>query len=338
MSKIIEIVKHDKDFFSERPQILNNEFDRYGKMALVDAYGLIFDEKDKAPVLFVRHGKRKGYRFAGFCRLNEDPLGVQTPLHYKDMEQVETENEFSLLSEDPWIYGYGSKEPFSKYRYFEEDGLIKGAWKEGDFFEGKAEPFPYAIIQHMGKTANFTEIIQPAIVTGTFEGKPVRFLGSFDKVFMPSEETKDIGATMAYNLILDHGIRPDGRKESFIVYINDEGKSMGLYYLEGEEPVVSEDVGFEAEWFLQPCVDDRTVMYKDAIFHVGNKTIHFIGKWGCKGITAYPRYEKHGQSQIFGTWYEGDEPYEHTLFTTFHENMEAYDYKYEKLGRKIVKK
>ena len=79
---------------------------------------------------------------------------------------------------------------------------------------------------------------------------------------------------MAYNLILDHGIRPDGRKESFIVYINDEGKSMGLYYLEGEEPVVSEDVGFETEWFLQPCVDDRTVipvLFEELLKHIGVK-------------------------------------------------------------------
>ncbi len=335
MHQIMEVVKHDKGFFEDRPEILNNEFDRFGKMALVDAYGLIFDEEGKAPILFVRHGKRDGYRFGGFCRLNEDPVGVQTALHDEDMEQKETDHPFSLLSKDPWIYGYGSGDPFSEYRYFEEDGLIKGTWKEGTFFEGKAEPFPYAIIQHMGDIANFTQIIQPCVVSGTYEGRPIRFLGSFDKVFMPSEEKKDIAATMAYILCLDHGIRPDGRRESFVVYINDQGKSMGLYYLEGEEAVVSEDVRMETEWFLQPYVDDRTLMYKDAIFHIKDKTIHFEGRWGSKGITAYPRYEKHGQSQIFGTWYEGDAPYEHTLFTTFHESMEAYDYKFRKLGYRI---
>ncbi len=335
MEPIMKISRHQEDFFRERPESFQNEFDRYGKLALVDAYGLIFDE-EKAPILFVRHGNMNGYRFGGFLRLNEDPTGVQTYLHGDDMMQKGGTEVFRQLSSDPWIYGYGSKEPFSEYRYYDIDKKLYGTWKEGDFFDVTAEPFPYCVIQRMGKTANFCEAIQPAIVRGTYEGKPVEFLGSFDKVYMPAEEQKDIGSTMAYILVLDHGIREDGRKESFVVFINEKGESMGLYYLEGEEPVVSEDVKMETEWFHQPYVNDGTLMYKDAVFHIGNKVIHFEGKWGTKGITPRPRYEKHGQSQIFGTWYEGDTPYKHKMFTCFHENMEAFDYKFAKLGYKII--
>jgi hypothetical protein len=71
--------------------------------------------------------------------------------------------------------------------------------------------------------------------------------------------------------------------------------------------------------------DDGTVMYKDALFIVGNKKIHFEGKWGTKGFLNEPRLEKHGQSQMFGTWYEGKERYRHRVYYTFTENMEAYD-------------
>lgn len=271
ISRIIEIVRHEKDFFEERPEILNSEYDQYAKMALVDAYGLIFTKGREEPVLFVRHGNTNSYRFGGCCRLSNDSVGVQTPLHDEDMAQKEETGEFRALSEEPWIYGYGTEKSFSEYRYFYENGLINGTWKEGDFLDVKAEPFPYCIVQHMGDIANFTQIMQPAIVKGTFDGEEVKFLGSFDKVFMPSKQTSDIGSTMAYNLVLDHGIRQDGRKESFIVYINAEGKGMGMYYLEGEEPIVSEEVIMETEWFHQPYSDDGTVMYKDALFIVGNK-------------------------------------------------------------------
>ena len=341
MEKYIIVTKHQKDFFENRPQIMDNDFDHHGKMALVDAYGSIYtDGPDKPPVLFVRHGNRSSYRFGGCARLSCNSLGVQSPEHGDDMAQKEPTGEFRLLSEDPWTYGYGTEEPFSQYRYVWDEKGLRGYWKEGDFLDLVAEPFDYCIIQRMGKLCNFAQIIQPSIVTGTYNGKPVRFLGSFDKVFMSSDEDRDVGAIMSYILVLDHGIRPDGRRESCIVFINAEGDGVGMYYLEGEEPVVSENIRMECDWFHQPYSDDGTVMYKDAVFHIGDKKIHFQGKWGAKGITAKPRYEKHGQSQIFGSWYEGDEPYVHTLETTFHEQLEAYDWRIagiaDKLGFRII--
>lgn len=329
----VEFTKQKWDYFNKYPKELDNEFDHNGKLALVDAYGLIFDEgKDNEPVLFVRHGNPNGYRFGGFSRLNKDYLGLQTPLHCDDIAQKEETGEFRKLSDNPIIYGYGTESPFSEYRYFENGATFK----EGDVLDVKATPFPYCVIQHQGSLANFTEIIQPCICKGTFEGKEVEFMASYDKVYMPSDKNSDIGSDMAYIMVLDHGIREDGRKESCVIFINAKGESMGGYYLEGEEPVCSTNVKMEADWFHLPYVNDGTIGYKDATFYIGEKVIHFNGKWGTKGITANPRPEKHGQSQIFGTWYEGDVPYKHKMFTTFHENMEAFDYKFEKLGYKII--
>ncbi len=74
-----------------------------------------------------------------------------------------------------------------------------------------------------------------------------------------------------------------------------------------------------------PYVDDGTCIYEDATFSFAGKTLHFHGRVGLQGFTPKPRVEKHGQSQVFGTWYEGDEPYDHKLFFGFVENMEAYD-------------
>ena len=329
----IEFVRHEDDFYNECPEVLQTEFDHNAKLSLIDQYGLIFDKGwEDEPVLFVRHGNIDGYRFGAFSRLNSDIKGLQTPLHCADIAQKEETGRFQKLCDKPLTYGYGTADPFSEYRYY--SGY--STWKEGDILDVKASPFPYCIIQHQGDIANFTEIIQPSLVTGTFAGRPISFIGSYDKVYIPKEEKRDIGSTMAYILVLDHGIRLDGRHESVVIYINPEGKGIGGYYLEGEEPVSSDDVVMEADWFHLPYVDDGTVAYKDAVFHIKDKTIHFTGRWGCKGITAHPRLEKHGQSQIFGTWYEGDVPYKHQMFTTFHENMEAFDYKFKKLGYKII--
>ena len=140
MAKTIEFIPHRRDFFNDQPEYLNNEEDGYGKMVLVDAYGLIFpDGQDRAPVLYVRHGNPDSYRFGGFCRLSDDPVGLQTPLHDEDLAQKEETGPFRLISEEPFCYGYGTKEPFSEYRYY--DGY--GTWKETDVLDVKAEPFPY---------------------------------------------------------------------------------------------------------------------------------------------------------------------------------------------------
>ncbi|MBO4919890.1 MAG: hypothetical protein J5365_07025 [Erysipelotrichaceae bacterium] len=102
MEEYFKVVRHQKDFFENHPKIMDTDFDHHGKMALVDAYGSIFpDGSDKPPVLFVRHGNRGSYRFGGFARLSDDPIGVQTPEHVDDMAQKEETGEFRKLCDDP---------------------------------------------------------------------------------------------------------------------------------------------------------------------------------------------------------------------------------------------
>ena len=79
---------------------------------------------------------------------------------------------------------------------------------------------------------------------------------------------------------------------------------------------------------------------------IKNKKIRFCGKWGLKGwgeetdtdkIPAeVPSFgNRHGESQIMGTFYEGDTPYTHKVWQTFVENMEAFDHKLIKAGYMI---
>ena len=117
---------------------------------------------------------------------------------------------------------------------------------------------------------------------------------------------------------------------------NEDGKTVAIYYIDGETPIICDYFTLEADWVHLPYVDDGTCVFTDAVIRFSGKEFHFHGKWGNKGFTEKPRIEKHGQSQISGTWYEGKIPYRHRLYYSGFENMEAYDYKLKKMGFSIV--
>ena len=175
-----------------------------------------------------------------------------------------------------------------------------------------------------------------ASIMGLYENRPCLGLGEHDRLFIPSEVHGFDGITNAFGYFYMNmmGIREeDGRREQALISIDPyHGKNFCYYYIDGETPIFTDKAEMETEWTKLPYVDDGTCVYKDAIFRFGGKEFHFEGKWGSKGFTIKPRVEKHGQSQIFGTWYEGKTPYRHRLFMTFGENMEAYDYKLKELG------
>jgi len=229
---------------------------------------------------------------------------------------------------DEKCFGISAAKPFFEYRYY-EDHLT---YKETEILNLKAEIFPFAIFKHADETIIVSQITQPCIYSGTFEGKPVKGIGNFELVFVPQNENRKLNDWFSYIYACDLGVKEDGRKEIVLILLNLEGKSRGFYWLEGEEPVVSDQVKMEAIWERLPYVDDDTCIYKDAIFRFGGKEIHFSGKWGAKGLTSYPRLELHGQSQVLGTWYEGGTPYKHELSMTFHENMDVYFNKLKDAG------
>ena len=88
--------------------------------------------------------------------------------------------------------------------------------------------------------------------------------------------------------------------------------------------MIGEEVINEGVWERLPYVDDDTVVAVDNIWRFGGKVFHVKGRYGAKGFTGRPRFDRHGQSQVFGSWYEGDIEYRHRIFNTFSENMDAY--------------
>ncbi|MDQ0363000.1 hypothetical protein [Breznakia pachnodae] len=322
------------------PEIYDNDFDGHAKLALIDVYGMFFPDGDgtKKPFVYLRHTdvSKNEYRFANLVELGDDFLSPQKgAYHVDEIATPETPIiEYQKITENPLVYGFGSEEKLVECRFHKDYVTMK----EGDFFNIKGEPWSHTIYDHQSVYNNASMIFQPTSWIGSFKGKPILGLGEFDRMFI-KEAVEGFGdIPLGYIAFMGIGIREDGRKETtFIsISINGVGKTLAYYILEGEQPIVTDQVSMEADWTRLPYVDDGTCVFKDAIFRFCDKEIHFEGKWGSKGFTAKPRVEKHGQSHVLGTWYEGNKPYKHRLYYTFVENMDAYDYNLEKLGFDII--
>lgn len=235
------------------------------------------------------------------------------------------------VSDNPIKYALGTPEPYFEYCFTDSHAYLK----ESDFLDVEAEYFPFAVVDHSSIWNNVCPIYQTALLTGTYEGKKVQGLAHIDRSF--KQHGNDEYSLLGYIDNEYDGIREDGRKETAIIHIDTStGKVFAYYWLEGEEPVVSDNVIMEAEWIRLPYCKDGTCVYKSAVYKFAGKEIHYTAKWGSKGFTAYPRLDKYGQSQTFGTWYEGKTPYKHKLYMTFVENQEAFDNNLQQMGFDVV--
>ena len=324
--------KYKLEDLCNKPKFFDTEEDGHAKLSLVDFYGILYpqDKKDERPIWFIRHCNPDAYRFGGVFKAGDGPFGLQEPLHLDDMAQKDTKINHYSLKDD--AYEISSDSPFSQYRIYEDHVTLK----EDGVYDLTAELFPFAIFKHADDTMSVSQITQTVLYEGQYEGKPVKGIGNVELCLLPENENRNYNDFWSYIYAFDTGIREDGRKEFAMVRFSLDGGSTGIYWLEGEEPIVSNDVKMEADWYHLPYEDDGTCCYKDAVWSFGGKKINFKGKWGHKGLTAYPRMELKGQSQIMGEWYEGDTEYKHTVSMTFHENMDVYDKNLIKAGMKVV--
>lgn len=328
------------NFIHGVPECFDNEFDGHAKLALIDIYGMIFPDgdSDKKPIMYFRHtdiGENK-YRFGNLVELGDDWLSVQKGVYHVD--EIATPDTpvipYGKMSDDPEMYGFGSDEKLVEARFYEN----RITMKEGDFLNVTLEPWKYTIYDHQSTYPKSSVVFQPSTFIGSYEGKPIMGVGSCDRFCVRSDVDGFGSIPFEYITLSAAGIREDGRKELIFIttLLDGSGKTVVYYALDGEIPITTDRVTMEAEWKHLPYVDDGTCIFKDAVFYFCDKEIHFEGKWGSKGFLKEPRIEKHGQSQVFGTWYEGKTPYKHRVYYTFVENMGAYDYKLKELGFDVV--
>ena len=324
----IDFTKLKIDDLAVDSRAFDNDNDHHARLGLVDVYGVLYPQATgQKPLWFIRHSNIDKTRFAGVMEPSDDVLGLQKPLHIKDLAQKEDEI-IAYHKIDENSYGLSCERPYFEYRFYEDHALFK----EADVFDLRASYYPFTLYKHADHSTSISQITQPCEIEGTYEGKRVRGLANLELCYFPKEETRDLNDYAAYIYSWCNGIRKDGKREIMMVFINLDGQGTGFYYLEGEEPVFSDHVEMKAEWYKLPYMKDGTCTYKDAVFSFGEKQIHFKGKWGYKGLTAYPRVELGGQSQVMGTFYEGDKAYDHEISLTFNENMRVYAKNLEKMG------
>lgn len=345
-----------KDLFEVRPATMADygcQIEQYadvpeGKVRLLSMsnYAMLFPRGiEGRPVYYFRHQQPNFTRWAGFADLGEGPLSPQVGGHFLDLGQRGTimTTPYQKTSDDPIRYTMGAKDSWEIS--YENCGATWKEGKDGCILDVKCEPFPFAMFARTKSTLSTNWFMQPVIISGTYEGRTVVGMGQYDRSFwpveaasLPASEIAKSGAT-TYILQIYTGIRQDGRRECFMAQIKPDlnGVGAGFYWIDGEEPVVSDEIHLDAEFHHLPYMPgDPRVVFTDAVITLGSKKIHFRGKWGGMGFFDRPRFDRLGQTHVYGTWYEGDTSYKHRLFGTFNENMDCYDYTIKKAGYKIV--
>lgn len=334
------------------PACFANERDGFATMGKAAQYAQFSVEEIKNPVYYFRNINPDSQRWGGIIEFGDHPLAYQRGLHGDDLAQGETPSRgYERVKDHPKTFEMESASPYSLLRFLDDEhGGVCAQFQEGvdgSILDLKVTPFPVAVISHANDRQPAPYFQVNTMVTGTYMGKPVCGLGGFDRTFVVggvkgdrAKEEKNYAATYRCTCALYSGIRQDGRKECVYALITTQnGTGIGMYYIDGEEPVVTDQVYLEADFHRLPYVDDGTVVYTDATWKIGPKTIHFHGKWGTKSFSAQPKLDKHGQSQCFGTWYEGDTPYEHVISHAFNENSgDAYAERMEQMGFKVLDK
>jgi len=336
----IELRKLTANDLSVQPDCFKNDVDKDAECYMFANYGMLFVEDEKKPLFYFRHSGINNPRWAGIVHLGDGPFSTQTSAHHNDIAQSDTECiPWKLVNEEKGIYEISSKDPFSKLSYSpDEFEWIEG--KEGSILNIKGKPIPFAIFVHQNDIQD-TYILQYATLEGTYEGRPVKGFMAHDRIFHSTINNVDvIKPDYTYTLGIYSGIREDGRREIFDAYFKDEnGKGIAIYWLEGEDPIFTDECVMEADWHHLPYVPegDNTVVATEITYRMPNgPEIHYTGKWGAKGFTEKPRIERVGQSHSLGTWYVGDKPYKHSIWSVLNENMNATPERINKMGLKVV--
>lgn len=299
---------------------------------------MFYVEGSDTPHYYFRKGAMDQVHWCGIVSpgKGEGPLTPQTSDHYRDMAQyTRLEMPYQKISDNPVVYQMRGNNPFIEKTFYEDHAVFK----EGDFLDFRADYWPVCFFAHRGSRWNCDYVYQPFTLSGTYEGKKITGLGQFDRAYTdhggwtPEEKRNSVSYCINSALL---GIREDGRREIFysIIHDNNQGKDPVYYWLEGEEPIVTEEISAETEFYRLPynLPGDDTCTYKEVTYRFAGKVIHYKSIWGSRRYTDDPLHEPPGYTNNYGTWYEGDGNYRYKLMHTFNETTTATVSNLKKLG------
>lgn len=124
----------------------------------------------------------------------------------------------------------------------------------------------------------------PATAEGTYMGQPVSFTGGFDRMY--GKGALDFLTKSPFVYLAFSGVGPDGQREGGAVFIIGD-KSAGMYYKDGEDPVVSNQVELEAQYVANPQ-DAAQIVPAWATFRFGGKELTFVAQHQAIGARLGP--------------------------------------------------
>lgn len=332
-----ELRKITADDISPAPRAYQTSPDDPAVLVRHDNCMMFYLEDDPIPYYYVRLSEQKRYLSSGIVKLGDGPLSPHRCVHFDDLAQKDAQTTpYERLPGSSAVYSHCSENPLSRQIYtedharFVEDGILD--------FTCEYWPVCYFTNAELPFSNYFS---QPFTLTGCYEGKPVTGLGQFENICWSGRQLAQLSQMAGGYLICSIflGIREDGRREFFYGYlIRGAGSGAAAYWLEGEEPVMTEDVTLETEFYPLPYLpaDDPTCACKNMVWRFAGKEIHFTGKWGSRRFAPDPLKEKAGASNSFGTWYEGKTPYAHRVNHTFNESMGATVENLKKHGYTVI--
>lgn len=284
-------------------------------------------DPESPPIHYLRSFDEEKIKSGGFIQLGESPLSPHTALsHNKKLFPVGNLVQYKEVEGDP----EGHANDKTTFEQFVEDPKLlfrysstHARYAEGDVMDLTLEYLPYALVSYDQGPIDVPYICQQAIIAGTYEGKEVKLLGAWDRIYRSTTMEATYGKIFIYlNFV---GIRKDGCREYGIVMIFGN-KGFGFYHKDGEDPIVTTEVTMEATWEPVTYLSDETASFTKAAFHFGGKVIHYKAKWGFRGWDEESRLSlrKHGYNLTAGSWYEGSTPYIHDTTFTFGESHEAF--------------
>lgn len=325
---------------SARPPFLQREGETAIEMTRYFVWAMFWVDGESEPYYYMRSLHLKKTEWAGLCKLGETPFSPQQISYSKLLAQPGVEhNHYHVVSESPLVFEASCDEPYFKHSY-DKDGAT---FIEGNILNVRATWWPLALMAteeggYFGGGVPYSYF--PLTLEGTFNGKKItKGIGQLDRVYAPIDAPavysssvkpipKELLGDIPYGYMIYSaccGIRRDGRRELFLAHLmNENGKGLAVYWLEGEEPVITDkDVYFEGDWKKIPYCEEgtETYMFDKCTWRFEGMEVHCINHWGSRRYSAHPEKEKKGYANAFGSFYVGATPYEHTLAQTYCETQ-----------------
>ncbi|MGV8049852.1 MAG: hypothetical protein AB2L21_05815 [Anaerolineaceae bacterium] len=237
---------------------------------------------------------------------------------YPSIKYTEVKGDPDGLTDDPVTYELRAANPKLLYRFSSKHVRVI----EGDFLDVTYDYMPYAMVSNKNGPFGNPYIHTHAIATGTYEGKKIKYLAGWDRMYNLDFDQAVAGGL--FTGLTFAGVHRDGCREWGMVGKNG-AQGIGYYCKDGEDPVVSTEVEFEANWIPLEYANDGTLLYTSATFSFCNKVIHYSAKWGARGQIYNVDMSRPGFSQTSGVWYEGSKPCDFELSYVFSENHNAFE-------------